>query len=112
MMNKKLIIWGIILFLMIMSPGIFLATVLFFSAETSASRFFALSILALFVATILLAVVIRRFQKPVLIYALAMYSLGIIGLLGCYLASPSGHSSQNSHLRSFFPTGKTKIGSE
>ncbi len=104
MMNKKLIIWGIILFLMIMSPGIFLATVLFFSAETSASRFFALSILALFVATILLAVVIRRFQKPVLIYALAMYSLGIIGLLGCYLASPSGHSSQNSHLRSFFPT--------
>ncbi|MCP4695741.1 MAG: alpha/beta fold hydrolase [Gammaproteobacteria bacterium] len=107
--NKTLLSWGLILLLMITSPGIFLAIVLLISAETSASRFFALSLITLSAATILLVIVIRTFRKPVLISAFILYGFGIIGLLGCYLIAPSGHLPPNTRLQSLFPTGQKYV---
>jgi len=107
--SKNIILLGLILLLVISSPGVFLAKILIISAETFASRIFAISLISLYSATILLVFVIRASRKSILIAMIVLYSFGIILLLGSYHASPSGDSSKNSNFRSYFPTNQKYI---
>ena len=99
--KKRLCSWGLTLLLAITMPGTLLTILLAVIAETWASRFFAGSLLLLVVATTLLAITLRWPRRRTLVGSLVGYGLSVLGLVGCYVASPNGQASPR--LQSQFP---------